>query len=65
MINCDWDEKKQPSLDEAKKIIIENVHPGEIMLLHSNSKTNSEVLDTIIKEIKNEGYEFKSLEEFN
>lgn len=61
---CDWDEKKQPSLEEAKKIIINNFHPGEIMLLHSNSKTNSEVLDTIIKEAKNQGYIFKSLEEF-
>ena len=34
------------------------------MLLHSNSKTNSEVLDSIIKEAKNQGYEFKSLDEF-
>lgn len=61
---CDWDEKKQPSIEEAKKIIINNFHPGEIMLLHSNSKTNSEVLDTIIKEAKNQGYQFKSLEQF-
>lgn len=61
---CDWDEKKQPSLEEGKKMITENFHSGEIMLLHSNSKTNSEVLDSIIKEAKNQGYEFKSLDEF-
>lgn len=61
---CDWDEKKQPSIEEATKIITNNFHPGEIMLLHSNSKTNSEVLGTIIKEAKNQGYEFKSLDEF-
>ena len=61
---CDWDEKKQPSQEEAIKIITNNFHSGEIMLLHSNSKTNSEVLDTIIKEAKNQGYEFKSLDEF-
>ena len=42
---CDWDEKKQPSQEEAIKIITKNFHSGEIMLLHSNSKTNSEVLD--------------------
>ena len=47
---CDWDEKKQPSQEEAIKIITKNFHSGEIMLLHSNSKTNSEVLDKIIKE---------------
>ena len=62
---CDWDEKKQPSLENARNMIIDNVHSGEIMLLHSNSKTNSEVLDTIIKEIKNQGYEFKSLDDFH
>jgi peptidoglycan-N-acetylmuramic acid deacetylase len=61
---CDWDENDQPSLETAKKMILENIHPGEIMLLHSNSKTNSEILDTIIKEIKNQGYEFKTLDEF-
>ena len=60
----DWDEKKQPSLEESQKMIINNFHCGEIMLLHPNSKTNSEVLDTIIKEAKNQGYEFKILDEF-
>lgn len=61
----DWDEKKQPSIEESKKIIINNFHCGEIMLLHPNSKTNSEVLDSIIKEAKNQGYEFKLLNQFN
>ena len=61
---CDWEENKQPEKDMAKKMIIDNLHPGEIMLLHSNSKTNSEILDTIIKEIINQGYKFKSLDEF-
>lgn len=60
----DWDEKKQPSIEESKKMIIDNFHCGEIMLLHPNSKTNSEVLDSIIKEAKNQGYQFKSLDEF-
>lgn len=61
---CDWDENKQPSVESAKKMIIDNLHSGEIMLLHSNSKTNSEILDSIIKETKNKGYEFKTLEQF-
>ena len=34
------------------------------MLLHGNSKTNTEILGEIIKEIKELGYEFKSLDEF-
>ena len=60
----DWDEKKQPSEEEAKKRILDNTHNGEIMLLHGNSKTNTEILGDIIKEIKNMGYEFKLLDEF-
>lgn len=61
----DWDEKKQPTIEEAKNIIVNNLHAGEIMLLHPNSKTNSEVLDYIIKETKKQGYEFKSLDQFD
>ena len=60
----DWDEKKQPSEEEAKKRILDNTHNGEIMLLHGNSKTNTNILDSIIKEIKEQGYKFKSLDEW-
>ena len=60
----DWDEKRQPSIEDAKNMIINNFHCGEIMLLHPNSKTNSEVLAQIIKDAKNQGYEFKLLNEF-
>lgn len=61
---ADWDEAKQPSHQEAIDKIVKNVHNGEIMLLHATSKTNMEILDTIIKQIRNLGYEFKSLDEF-
>ena len=60
----DWNENKQPDETKAKQKIIDNVHNGEIMLLHGNSKTNTNILGDIIKEIKNMGYEFKSLDEF-
>ena len=60
----DWDEKKQPSIDEAEKKIIDNFHSGEIMLLHPNSKTNSEILNLIIKNAIEQGYEFKTLDKF-
>ena len=60
----DWNENKQPEEQSAKKKIIDNVHNGEIMLLHGNSKTNTNILGDIIKEIKNMGYKFKSLDEF-
>ena len=60
----DWNEDKQPDEEQAKKKILDNLHNGEIMLLHGNSKTNTNILDSVIKETKNMGYEFKSLEEF-
>ena len=60
----DWNENKQPDETKAKEKILNNLHNGEIMLLHGNSKTNTNLLDTIIKEAKNMGYEFKSLDEF-
>lgn len=61
---ADWDEKAQPSKELGIQKIIENTHNGEIMLLHATSKTNMEILDTVIKQIKEMGYEFKSLDEF-
>ena len=60
----DWNEDKQPDETESKQKILNNVHNGEIMLLHGNSKTNTNILGSIIKEIKEMGYEFKSLDEF-
>ena len=60
----DWNEKKQPDEEASKKKILENLHNGEIMLLHGNSKTNTNILDFVIKEAKNMGYEFKALDEF-
>ena len=60
----DWEEGKQGREEYGKNKIIDNVHNGEVMLLHSTSKDNSNILDYCIKEIKNMGYEFKSLDEF-
>lgn len=60
----DWDEQKQGREDYAKQKILDNVHNGAIILLHGNSKDNTNVLDYCIKETKKMGYEFKSLDEF-
>lgn len=60
----DWDENNQPNEEKAKEKILENLHNGEIMLLHGNSKTNTNILDEVIKKSKEMGYNFKSLDEF-
>ena len=60
----DWDEKKQPSEEEAMNKIISNLHNGEIILLHATSKTNADIMDRLIRAVILEGYEFRSLDEF-
>lgn len=60
----DWNEDKQPDEEKAKKKILDNLHNGEIILLHATSKTNANILGDVIKEIKKQGYEIKSLEDF-
>ena len=60
----DWDEKKQGREDYGKAKVLENMHNGAVILLHSNSKDNCNMLNDVIKEVKNMGYEFKSLDDF-
>lgn len=58
----DWYQDKQPSKDEAFNKLIPRLHNGAIILLHSTSKTNAEILDELIQKIKAEGYEFSTLD---
>lgn len=60
----DWDQSKQGRSDYGKKKVLDNLHNGAIILLHSTSQDNVTMLDSLIKEAKEMGYEFKSLEEF-
>jgi len=60
----DWDKNNQGRGEYGKKKILDNLHNGSIILLHSTSEDNSLILDDIIKEAKNMGYEFKSLDGF-
>lgn len=60
----DWDVNKQGRLDYARGMILNNLHNGCVMLLHAVSKDNTELLGEVIDEIRNRGYEFRSLEKF-
>ena len=57
----DWLIDDQPSSEYAMEKIKAGVHPGAIVLLHAVSKTNTEILKTVLSDLQNEGYEFKSL----
>ena len=59
----DWDNQKQMTPQKAKQIILDNLHPGEVMLLHPTSSVNAEILGDVIREIKRQGYRFGTLDE--
>ncbi len=59
----DWYQDKQPTKEEAFKKLIGRIHPGAIVLLHSTSKTNAEILDELLTRWEEMGYSFGRLEE--
>ncbi len=60
---ADWDNEKQPTKQTAFEKILPRIHDGCILLLHSTSKTNSEILGELIDEILRKGYTFRTLDE--
>ena len=59
----DWYEDKQPTRKEAFQKLLGRIHPGAIVLLHSTSKTNAQILDELLTRWEEMGYRFGQLEE--
>lgn len=59
----DWYEDKQPTREEAFQKLLGRIHPGAIVLLHSTSKTNAQILDELLTRWEEMGYRFGQLEE--
>lgn len=59
----DWYNDKQPTKDQAFKKLLGRIHPGAIVLLHSTSKTNSEILDELLTKWEEMGYTFGTLDD--
>ncbi|HEX3037449.1 MAG TPA: delta-lactam-biosynthetic de-N-acetylase [Oscillospiraceae bacterium] len=57
----DWYRDKQPTKEEAFAKLLPRIHPGAVVLLHSTSKTNSEILDELLTKWQNAGYTFGTL----
>ena len=62
---ADWDNNNQPGRDFAIKKIMDNIHNGCVLLLHPTSATNAEILGVIIDQMRNEGYEFGTLDDLS
>ncbi|WP_430788147.1 delta-lactam-biosynthetic de-N-acetylase [Virgibacillus flavescens] len=59
----DWNTDKQKGESFAYDQVMKQVHPGAIILLHTVSSDNAEALPRIIKDLKKQGYSFKSLDD--
>ena len=60
----DWYQDKQPTKEEAFNKLVGRIHPGAIVLLHSTSKTNGEIMDELLTKWEEMGYTFRTLEDF-
>ena len=59
----DWNNDAQPSREEAFSKLIPRIHNGAVVLLHSTSRTNAEILDELLTKWKEMGYRFGTLDE--
>ena len=58
-LECGWSATKEEAFDK----LLTRIHPGAIVLLHSTSKTNGEILDELLTKWEEMGYTFAPLSE--
>ena len=59
----DWNNDSQPTKEEAFAKLLPRIHPGAVVLLHSTSQTNAQILHELIEKWKEDGYTFGTVEE--
>ena len=59
----DWNNQNQPSREHAMSKLLPRIHNGAVVLLHSTSRTNAEILDEVLTEWKKMGYTFGDISE--
>ena len=57
----DWKNDDQPSAETAFLKLLPRTHNGAVVLLHSTSRTNAEILDELLTKWKAAGYTFETL----
>ena len=60
---ADWNNDAQPTKEQAFGKLLPRIHNGAVVLLHSTSKTNAEILNELLTAWEDMGYRFASLEE--
>ena len=59
----DWYTDDQPTAETAFSKLLPRVHDGAVVLLHSTSTTNAEILDELLTRWEEMGYTFASLDQ--
>lgn len=59
----DWKNDDQPTREEALAKLLPRIHNGAVLLLHSTSQTNAEILDELLSEYEALGYRFAPISE--
>ena len=59
----DWNRDSQPTAEQAYAKLLPRIHDGAVVLLHSTSRTNAEILDELLTKWEEMGYAFRSLED--
>ncbi|WP_174732800.1 delta-lactam-biosynthetic de-N-acetylase [Mesobacillus harenae] len=59
----DWNTDQQKGWKYSYDKIMNQIHPGAILLLHTVSKDNADALEKVIKDLKKQGYQFKTLDD--
>ena len=54
----DWNNDNQPTAEYALSKLLPRTHDGMVVLLHSTSATNAQILDELLTKWKEMGYEF-------
>ena len=59
----DWNNDRQPTKEQAFSKLIPRIHNGAVVLLHSTSSTNAQILDELLTKWKDMGYTFGTMEQ--
>ena len=59
---ADWNNDAQPTKAQAFEKLLPRIHNGAVVLLHSTSATNAEILDELLTKWEDMGYIFASID---
>ena len=61
---ADWDPENQIGPGKALQTLKDRLHPGAVILLHTTSRDNAQILSDFIDYALSQGYSFRSLDDY-